>query len=46
MATSAIFPTKYDVAVAGVPRSRRRAPVSRSAATLMPRLMKDVERIP
>ena len=46
MATSMILPMKYDDAVAGVPRSRRSAPVSRSAAMLMPRLMKDVERIP
>ena len=46
MATSMILPMKYDDAVAGVPRSRLRAPVSRSAAMLMPRLMKDVDRIP
>ena len=46
MATSMIFPMKYDDAVAGVPRSRLKAPVSRSAAMLMPRLMNDVERIP
>ena len=46
MATSTILPTKYDVAVVGVPRSRRSAPVSRSAAMLMPRLMNDVDRIP
>ena len=46
MATSMIFPMKYDEAVAGVPRSRLKAPVSRSAAMLMPRLMNDVERIP
>ncbi len=46
MATSMIFPMKYDDAVAGVPRSRLKAPVSRSAAMPMPRLMNDVERIP
>ena len=46
MATSMILPMKYDVAVAGVPRSRRNAPVSRSAAMLMPRLMNDVDRMP
>ncbi len=46
MATNMIFPTKYDVAVVGVPRSRLSEPVSRSAAMLMPRLMNDVERIP
>ena len=46
MATSTILPTKYDDAVAGVPRSRRSAPVSRSAAMLMPRLMNDVDRMP
>ena len=46
MATSMILPMKYDDAVAGVPRSRRKAPVSRSAAMLMPRLTNDVDRIP
>ena len=45
-APNAILPTTYNAAVVGVPRSRRKPPVSRSAAMLMPKLMNDVDRMP
>jgi hypothetical protein len=45
-ATIRIFPTKYDGADIGVPRSRISVPSSRSSATPMPRLRNDVATIP